>query len=106
MVDIAHGNRFKKMVYVALRVRQDLLETTGHVLHDEVIEEDARITQTVCNTAQDIVYSVSNRQTPKHVGLGLALHQVTRSETLLHLFHAANHTIGIDTVRRIVKKNR
>ena len=39
--------------------------------------------------------------TPKHVGLGLALHQATRSEALVELFHAANHTIGIDTVRRI-----
>ena len=39
--------------------------------------------------------------TPKHVGLGRALHQATRSESLVELFHAANHTIGIDTVRRI-----
>lgn len=31
--------------------------------------------------------------------LGLALHQATHSEALLDLFHAANHTVGIDTVR-------
>ena len=38
--------------------------------------------------------------TPKHIGLGLALHQATRSEKLVRLFHAANHTIGIDIIRR------
>jgi len=31
----------------------------------------------------------------------LALHQATRSESLVNLFHASNHTIGIDTIRRI-----
>ena len=69
----------------------------------EGIEKDCEIDQTVCSIAQDIVYGVSNRRklTPKHVGLGLALHQATRSKALVELFHAANHTIGIDTVRQI-----
>ena len=123
------------MVHVALRTRQDLLDTPGdsgiwkgidlahveqmipnslyfflrllfgniNVAH-EGIEKDCEIDQTtVCSIAQDIVYGVSNRRklNPKHVGLGLALHQATRSEALVELFHAANHTIGIDTVRRI-----
>ena len=39
--------------------------------------------------------------TPKHIGLGLTLHQATRSEKLVDLFHAAGHTIGMDTIRRI-----
>ena len=70
---------------------------------DEGIEKDCKIDQTVCSIAQDIVYRVSNRRklAPKHVGLGLALHQATRSEALVELFHVANHTIGIATVRRI-----
>ena len=69
----------------------------------EGIEKDCKIDQTVCSIAQDIVCGVSNRRklTPKHVGLDLALHQATHSEALVKLFHAANHTIGIDTVRRI-----
>jgi hypothetical protein len=54
------------------------------------------------NIAQDIIYAVSkgSKLTPKHVGLGLTLHQATRSEKLVGLFHAAGHTIGIDTIRR------
>ena len=130
----AQQNIFQGMVHVALRTRQDLLDTPGHfgiwkgidlahveqvipnslyfflrllfgsinVAH-EGIEKDCEIDQTVCSIAQDIVYGVSNRRrlTPKHVGLGLALHQATRSEALVELFHAANHTVGIDTVRRI-----
>ena len=130
----AQRNIFQDMVHVALRTRQDLLDTPGHsgiwkgiyLAHVEQvipnslyfflrllfgsinvayegIEKDCEIDQTVCSIAQDIVYGVSNRRklTPKHVGLGLALHQATRSEALVELFHAANHTIGIDTVRRI-----
>ena len=121
------------MVHVALRVRQDLLNTPGHsstwqeldqehvdevipnslylflrllfggidVVHEDT-KEDTSIKQMACSIAQDIVFAVSNRRklTPKHVGLGLALHQATRSEALLDLFHAASHTIGIDTVVR------
>ncbi len=79
-----------------------LLFESINVAH-EGIEKDCEIDQTVCSIAQDIVYRVSNRRklTQKHVGLGLALHQATRSEALVELFHAANHTIGIETVRRI-----
>ena len=127
----AQQNSFHDMVHVDLRTRQDVLDTPEHsgiwkgidlahveqvipnslylflrllfgsinVAH-EGIEKDCK---TVCSIAQDIVYGVSNRRklTPKHVGLGLALHQASRSDALVELFHAANHTIGIDTVRRI-----
>jgi hypothetical protein len=57
----------------------------------------------VCNVAQDIVYAVScNRKlTPKHVALGVALHQATRSETMVKLIHSAGHIIGMDTIRHI-----
>ena len=63
----------------------------------EGIEKDCKIEQSVCSIAQDIVYGVSNRRkvAPKHIGLGLALHQPTRSEALVELFHAANHTIDM-----------
>ena len=71
-----------------------LLFGSINVAH-EGIEKDCEIDQTVCSISQDIVYGVSIRRklTPKHVGLGLALHQATRSEALVELFHAANHTI-------------
>ena len=57
----------------------------------------------ICSIAQDIVFAASKKRklTPKHIGLGMTLHQATRSEQLINLFHAAGHTIGIDTVRCI-----
>ena len=57
----------------------------------------------ICSIAQDLVYAVSNNRklTPKHIGLGLTLHQATRSEALVEVFHAAGMLIGMDTVRRI-----
>ena len=50
-----------------------------------------------------IVYGVSNHKTmtPKPIGLDLALHQATRSETLMQLFNAEKRAIGIKTVHGI-----
>ena len=57
----------------------------------------------ICSTAQDIIYLASGKKklTPKHIGLGLTLHQATRSEKLVEMFHAAGHTIRMDTIRHI-----
>lgn len=43
---------------------------------------NATANRKVCSIAQDIIFGVSNgtKLTPKHVGLGLALHQATRSK--------------------------
>lgn len=56
----------------------------------------------ILSIAQDVIYGVANSKklTPKHVGLGLVL-QATSSENLVNLFHAANHTTGTDSVRRL-----
>ena len=62
-----------------------------------------KLHNSTCNIAQDIVYlaSGSRKLTPKHIGLGLTPYQSTKSEKLVDLFHAAGHTIGMDTIRRI-----
>ncbi|MES9882794.1 MAG: hypothetical protein ABW185_18150, partial [Sedimenticola sp.] len=39
--------------------------------------------------------------TPKHVGLGMAIHQATRSKALVNLVHAAGHCISYTQVRQI-----
>ena len=64
-------------------------------------ESDTAKKQKVFGIAQDIVFGMSDgkKLTPKHIGLGLTLHQVTRSESLVNVFHAANHCIPIWTVR-------
>ena len=73
------------------------------VLEIDESEKDKAICRKVCNIAQDIIFGVSNgtKLTPKQFGLGFALHQATRSEMLVNLFHSANHTVGINTIRRI-----
>ena len=80
-IDLAHVEQvIPNSLYLFLR----LLFGGINVAH-EGIEEDCKIDQTVCSIAQDIVYGISNtwKLTPKHVGLGLALHQATRSEALV-----------------------
>ena len=65
--------------------------------------ENSEIKMKVCNIAQDIVYGVLNSKklTQKHIELGLSLHQATRSENLVKLFHATNHVVGIEMIRRL-----
>ena len=38
--------------------------------------------------------------TPKHLGLGLSVHQATRSKDLVTLLHAAGHSVSYETVLR------
>ena len=49
------------------------------------------------------MYSASGvkHSTPKHVGLVCTLHQATRSEELVQLFHNAGHIILYDNILQI-----
>lgn len=59
--------------------------------------------QVCLSIAQDIVYAVGKKRklTPKHIGLGLALHQCTRSRKLVTLFHKAGHCVSYEQVMKI-----
>lgn len=56
----------------------------------------------VLSISQDIVFNVSGERktSPKHVGLGLTLHQATRSKSLVEMFYNAGH---IDSYRNILR---
>ena len=53
--------------------------------------------------AQDIVYGVSGgtKWTPKQVGLGSTLHQVTRSKDLVKLFNKAGHILSFNKILQV-----
>ena len=57
----------------------------------------------VLSIGQDIVYGVScgKKWTPKHVGLGSTLHQVTRSKDLVRLFSQAGHILNYDQILQV-----
>ena len=52
---------------------------------------------------QDIIYigSRGKCRTPKHIGLGIALHQLTQSRDAVELINKNGHGISYDEVRRI-----
>jgi len=66
-------------------------------------EENKNTKRIALSISQDIVYAVSKRKklTPKHIGIGMALHQSTRSKALVQLVHQAGHCISYDQVRRL-----
>ncbi len=57
----------------------------------------------ILSICQDIVFLVSKgrKYTPKHVGIGVTVHQATRSKELVQLLHAAGHSISYETVLRL-----
>ena len=64
---------------------------------------DASVHNRVLSISQDIIFAVTNgrKLTPKHVGLGLTVHQATRSKSLVDLLYSAGHSISYDMVRRV-----
>ena len=54
--------------------------------------------------AQDMVFWGFRRKkilTQKHMGLGLSIHQATRSKELINLLNAAGHCVSYDMIRRM-----
>ena len=57
----------------------------------------------ILSICQDIIFlsSREHKLTPKNIGIGLTVHQATRSKQLLQLLHAAGHSVNYDTVLRM-----
>lgn len=81
---------------------QSLLDYEADEREEKVMtEKESKVQNVVLSIAQDLVYSVSKRWTPKHVGLGSTLHQSTRSKDLVQLFHNAGHIISYDNILQV-----
>ena len=57
----------------------------------------------VLAVAQDIIYAAtkSRCKTPKHVGIAMAVHHLTKSRQLLDMLHSQGHSLSYDDVCRI-----
>ena len=57
----------------------------------------------VLSIAQHMMFVILEGKilTPKHVGLGLSIHQATRSKGLVNLLNAAGHCVSYDMIRRM-----
>ena len=84
-------------LYVFLR-----LLCTGKDL-TELEQDDDSVRRCVLSIAQDVIFGVSKGKilTPKHIGLGLSMHQATRSKELVNLLNAAGRSVSYDMIRRI-----
>lgn len=73
----------------------------GH--QDDDGEDESSCKTSVLSICQDILFAASRgrKLTPKHVGLGLTIHQATRSKELVQLLYSAGHCVSYETVLRI-----
>ena len=69
----------------------------------EYEDDDLSVHRCVLSNVQDIMFGVSEgkRLTLKHMGIGLSIHQATRSRELVNLLNAAGHCVSYDMIRRI-----
>ena len=66
-------------------------------------EAGADMKHRILSICQDILFIASRgrKLTPTHVGLGLTIHQPTRSKELVQLLYNAEHTVSNETVLRM-----
>ena len=91
----------EKVVPPSLYLLLKLLCTDfGETLDDTC---DTKIKMKLLSIAQDIVFVASKgrKKTPKHIALGVTVHQSTRSKKLIQLLHAAGHSINYESVLRV-----
>ena len=74
---------------------------TGYQEEFQELHDDLKTR--ILSICQDIIFlsSRGHKLTPKHIGIGLTVHQATRSKQLVHLLHAAGHSVNYDTVLRM-----
>lgn len=73
------------------------------VVHWLFQESQDDVKTRILNICQDIIFlsSRGHKLTPKHIGIGLTVHQATRSKQLVQLLHAAGLSVNYDTVLRM-----
>ena len=72
----------------------------GDATDDGAGEMDIGVKSRILSICQDIVFLVSKgrKLTPKHAGLGVTVHQTTRSKELVQLLHLAGDTVNSEIV--------
>lgn len=85
-------------LYILLKV----LCTTEDEFEQDISETNQKQHSSILSIAQDVVALASKRKikTPKQIGLGMTVHQATRSKELVRLLHAAGHSISYEEVLR------
>ena len=69
----------------------------------EYVDDNLSVHRFDLSIAQDMMFGVSEGKilTPKHMGLGLSIHQATGSKELVNLLNAAGHCVSYDMIRRM-----
>ena len=67
------------------------------------LPEDEQLHRQVLSMAQDLIYARSNGRlkTPKHIAVGVSLHQMTQSREVVTLINKLGHCVSYQEVQRI-----
>ena len=121
----AETNLGRSLYHLVSRIRADIYEVVGNDDYDVIDSEHAMnlIPQSlfllvslllgenshpnhnnkIISIAQDIIHVASKGRvhTPKHLGIGLAVHHATRSKSLVNLLHASGNSVSYDLIQRV-----
>ena len=70
---------------------------------DDVKEQNGTLHRHILSVGQDLVYIASKGKckTPKHVSVGVAMHQMTQSKDVIQILNRYGHCVSYDEVLRI-----
>ena len=79
------------------------LHSNDDIKQDTVKESNPTLHRQILSVGQDLVYIASRGKckTPKHVGQGVALHQMAQSKDVIQILNRNSHSISYDEVLRI-----
>ena len=82
---------------------EDSTEETSGIKLDKNLSDSKSTNRKITSIAQHFIFAVSNgrQQTPKHIGLVVAIKHLTRSETLTEILNRLQHCIGYHDLLRI-----
>ncbi|XP_068737963.1 uncharacterized protein [Montipora capricornis] len=101
-----HAELLSWLYRVSVKVHQDVKAVLGHdcigninkASAEKIVPESLFI---LISLLCVFLASQGRKPTPKHVGLGLTVHQATRSKELVQLLYNAGHSISYETVLRM-----
>ena len=66
------------------------------------VNVETKLEEFILNMTQDYLYHINNNYSPKHVGIPIYMHTLTRNKSLIQMVESYGVSVSYDTLRRIM----